>query len=244
MIPMLALKVLELGYSQAKKHKAKKQAEKQQQQQQSQQPPYPDNQPYPMSEYAPNVAPGADIHFPPPATPAEPASKRAKLATMLVSGLRFLQFVFGLTVIGLYGRDVHHDHADKHTWHARWVFALVAAFLATVTAAVYMALPFCMARVSYRPSPALKLPQFLWEFAICVLWLTLFGIFGKMYIGVRPSDDKGVAGLGDKSKVDRMRHAVWIDLINLAMWVATASWVLLRWLKGRRGPVVVDAEKI
>ncbi|KAJ5182768.1 hypothetical protein N7492_000384 [Penicillium capsulatum] len=237
---MLAFKVLELGYSQAKKHKAKKQAK----QQQAQQPPYPNHQPYPMAEYPPNVAPGADVHFPPPSTPAEPTSKRAKLASMFVSALRFLQFVFGLTVIGLYGRDVHHDHSHNDTWHAKWVFALIAAFLASVTAAIHMALPFCMRRVSYRPSPALKLPQFLWEFVLCVLWLTLFGIFGKMYIGVHPSGDKGVAGLGDASKIDRMRHAVWIDLINLAMWVATASWVLLRWLKSRRAGAVGDGEKV
>lgn len=242
MIPMLAVKALEVGYSQAKKHKAKKQAEKQKQQ--FQQAPYPDNQPYPMSEYPQNVGPGADIHFPPPATPAEPTSKRARLAEMVISGVRFLQFVFALTAIGLYGRDVHHDHADKDTWHAKWVFALIAAFLAAVTAAVHMALPFCLRRVSYRPSPALKLPQFIWEFILCVLWLTLFGIFGKMYIGVHPSEDKGVSGLGDASKINRMRHAVWIDLINLVMWVATASWVLLRWLKGRRGAAIVDSEKI
>jgi hypothetical protein len=35
--------------------------------------------------------------------------QRTKLTSMFFSGLRFLQFVFGLTVIGLYGKDVHHD---------------------------------------------------------------------------------------------------------------------------------------
>lgn len=72
-----------------------------------------------------------------------------------------------------------------------------------------------------------------------------------MYIGVYPSDSKSekrddkTSGLGDPSKVNRMRHACWIDLINLLMWVVTASWVLLRWLKGRRAASdsMVDAEK-
>ena len=237
---MLAFKVLELGYSQAKKHKAKKQ---QKQQQQFQQPPYPNSHPYPMTEYPPGVAPGANVQFPPPAPAEQPTSKRAKLASMFISAPRFFQFVFGLTVIGLYGKDVQKDH-DNDDWHAKWVFALITAFLATVTAIIHMALPFCMRRVNYSPSPALKLPQFIWEFVLTILWLTLFGIFGKMYIGVYPGDDKSKSGLGDSAKIDRMRHAVWIDLINLAMWVLTSSWVLLRWLKHRRaGAGAVDAEK-
>lgn len=141
---------------------------------------------------------------------------------------------------------------------------MIAAFLATSTAAVHMILPFLMRRVTHRPNPKLKLPQFVWEFILCILWLTLFGIFGKMYIGVYPSQSNDFSkrdttttdsssstsssssGLGDAAKIDRMRHAVWIDLVNLVMWVVTASYVLLRWLKSRRavdGAEMVDAEK-
>jgi hypothetical protein len=60
------------------------------------------------------------------------------------------------------------------------------------------------------------------------------------------SSSSSSSGLGDAAKIDRMRHAVWIDLVNLVMWVVTASWVLLRWLKSRRaaeGAEMVDAEK-
>lgn len=103
--------------------------------------------------------------------------------------------------------------------------------------------------------PALLLPQFAWEFVVTVLWLTLFGIFGKMYIGVHPSDSSSsssssktdmTSALGDASKINRMRHAVWIDIINLVFWVMTASWVLVRWLKSRRSAFsggAIDAEK-
>lgn len=218
-----------------------------------------------MTEYPPGLAPGATLQYPPPAGPAaaEQPSKGAKLGSMFISGLRFLQFVFGLTVIGLYGKDVRHDHEEKNTWHAKWLFALITAFLATATAAVHLIVPFCMRRVKYAPRSALRLPQFAWEFVLCVLWLTLFGIFGKMYIGVYPSSgsssaanaskrdssssSSSMAGLGDASKIDRMRHAVWVDVANLALWVFTASWVLLLWLKSRRaaaGGAAGDAEKV
>lgn len=262
----LAVKLLKLGYSQAKKYKAKQQQQPPQQQQFHHAgapgyPPYPTQypqQPYPMTEYPPGLAPGTNLQYPPPAepAPAEQPSKGAKLGSMFTSGLRFLQFALGLAVIGLYGKDVHHDHEAKHTWHAKWLFALITGFLATATAAVHLIVPFCVRRVKYAPRSGLRLPQFVWEFVLCVLWLTLFGIFGKMYIGVYPTsnsaanaskkDSSSTAGLGDASKIDRMRNAVWVDVANLALWVFTASWVLLRWLKSRHAATGAagDAEKV
>ncbi|KAF3396256.1 hypothetical protein F1880_006825 [Penicillium rolfsii] len=261
----LVVPLVKFGLSKAKKHHdAKKQAK---QGEQFQQPGYQSNYgpepPIQMSSYPPNVGPGSNIQYSSNCT--EPVSKGTKVMGMFISGVRFLQFVFGLTVIGLYGRDVHHDHENGQSARARWVFALIAAFLATSTAAVHMVLPFLMRRVTYRPNPKLKLPQFVWEFILCILWLTLFGIFGKMYIGVYPSHSNDSSKrdatttttdsssstsssssvLGDAAKINRMRHAVWIDLVNLVMWVVTASWVLLRWLKSRRvtDGSDMDAEK-
>ena len=49
------------------------------------------------------------------------------------------------------------------------------------------------------------------------------------------------SSLGDASKITRMRHAVWIDVINLVFWVITSSWVLMRWLKSRRAAATEDA---
>lgn len=258
----LALKVLKLGYSQAKKHRAKKQQQQQQEQFQQGHPvPYPD--PYPMTEYPPGVAPGANVHYPPPA-PAESASKSSKLASMFISALRFLQFVLGLTVLGLYGRDIHNNSKTQQSWPAKCYFALTTATLATITAVLCLLIPKFLRQVNSASNQAVKLPQFVWEFVLCILWLTMFGLFGKMFIGVYPASESGsnkrnesststpgvssssssgstgtaassaAAGLGDAAMVDRMRHAVWVDLISLALWVITASWVLLRWLKGRR----------
>lgn len=132
------------------------------------------------------------------------------------------------------------------------MYAVITAFLATATAIVHLVIPFVMRRtsrgVSSAPNLALQLPQFVWEFVLCILWLTLFGIFGKLYIGTHVDENSKTqeAALGDESKINRMRHACWIDLINLLMWVATSSWILLKWLKARRdggSPTVVDAEK-
>ncbi|KAF4762902.1 hypothetical protein N7455_010832 [Penicillium solitum] len=247
----LAVPLLKLGYNQAKKHKAKKDLQKYQTA--GVYPPNYQPEQHPMSGYPAGATPGTTMHF---ESPPQEQSKRDKLTFMLFTGLRFLQFIFGLTVIGLYGRDVHHDHSEKHTWHSKWVYALVTGFFASGTAAVHLILPFIMrkAKLGAGLGPALLLPQFAWEFVVTVLWLTLFGIFGKMYIGVHPSEssssssktDTTTSALGDASKINRMRHAVWIDIINLVFWVMTASWVLVRWLKSRRSAVsggAIDAEK-
>jgi hypothetical protein len=247
----VAIKLLKLGFSQAKKHRAKNQA--QQFQDPASYPQYP--QPYPMTEYPPGVAPGSNIAYTPETS--EQVSKRSKAMNMLISALRFFQFVFGLAVVGLYGQDVHHDHTAKDTWNAEWVFALIVGFLATSTAAIHMIVPFLTKKVSYRPGAKMQLPLFAWEFVLCVLWLTLFGIFGKLYIGIYPSgssdgdsskrdtSSSSTSALGDASKINRMRHAVWVDLVNLVFWAVTASWALLKWLKARRAenPIVFDAEK-
>ncbi|KXG49883.1 uncharacterized protein PGRI_058510 [Penicillium griseofulvum] len=241
----LAIPLLKLGFSQAKKYKAKKDLQKYQNA--GVYPPNYEPEQHPMSGYPAGAAPGTTMHF---ESPPQEQSKNAKITFMLFSTVRFLQFVFGLTVIGLYGKDVHHDHSEKHIWHSKWVYALVTAFLATVTAAIHLILPFVMRKAKSGAGPALLLPQFAWEFVVTVLWLTLFGIFGKMYIGVHPVEGSGakvdaaIAELGDASKINRMRHAVWIDIINLGFWVMTASWVLVRWLKSRRSAASdVDAEK-
>ncbi|KAJ5958453.1 uncharacterized protein N7479_005603 [Penicillium vulpinum] len=250
----LAVPLLKLGLSQAKKHKAKKDLQKYQTAGV-----YPPNYPeqHPMSGYPAGAAPGTTLHF---ESPPPEQTQQEKLIFMFFSTLRFMQFVFGLTVIGLYGRDVHHDHSENHAWRSEWVYALVTAFLATVTAAIHLILPFVMrkAKPGTGPgaNPALLLPQFAWEFVLTVLWLALFGLFGKMYIGVYPVEnssakadakvDSTTSALGDASKINRMRHAVWIDLINLLFWVMTGAWVLMRWLKSRRSApskAEFDAEK-
>ena len=261
----ILVKLLKIGVNEAqKRHKTKKEEQKFQAAAAAGFSQYNNNNndQYPMSAYPTGAVPGTTMHF---ESAPEPMSKRAKLSFMFISALRFLQFVFGLTVIGLYGKDVHHDHSEKHIWRSQWVYALVTGFLATATAGVHLVMPFLMRRVKNAAGPnvALLLPQFGWEFVVTVLWLALFGVFGKMYIGVYAVESSGSgsgsgkrdeavtstapSSLGDASKITRMRHAVWIDVINLVFWVITSSWVLMRWLKSRRAAAtegaVDDAEK-
>lgn len=161
---------------------------------------------------------------------------RSATKSTLDSLLRFFQFVMGLTVAGLYGVDIHHAHKKGVSADAKWVYAEATAGLAVLTATIIMMLPFFMKKRSVTSIHALQLPAFVWESVLCVLWLTLFGIFGKMYIGEDPEGDSGIT---------RMKHAVWVDLTNLVLWTVSATWCGLRWWKGKASaPEPFESDKL
>ncbi|GAB7362889.1 hypothetical protein MBLNU230_g3191t1 [Neophaeotheca triangularis] len=127
--------------------------------------------------------------------------------------LRFLQFVFALTVAGLYGVDLHNaNKVDAYT-DGKWVFAEVVAGLAAVTVIVY-AVPFIK---SYW--------GFGWDWIMFILWTAVFGVFGRIYIPANPTPEQ--------HGQHRMKNAVWIDLVNMLLWFVTAIYSTVIWWRSR-----------
>ncbi|EED17507.1 conserved hypothetical protein [Talaromyces stipitatus ATCC 10500] len=159
--------------------------------------------------------------------PTEPSTPRSITASITNAFLRFLQFIFALTVAGLYGKDLQHA-CDKDVYlDAKWVYAEVVAALAAFTAAMDLMTWCFVPRVVRRavdPYQSLHLPFLLWEVFICLIWLVLFGVFAKMYLSEDPEGD---------GAIERMRHATWIDLVNLLLWVVTMVWSGMRLGKDR-----------
>lgn len=60
-----------------------------------------------------------------------------------------------------------------------------------------------------------------------ILWVAVFGLFGKIYMHADPMGNSGV---------QRMKNAVWIDLINMLLWFLSAiySAVLFFRFRGHR----------
>ena len=58
-----------------------------------------------------------------------------------------------------------------------------------------------------------------------ILWTALFGTFGKIYIPDRPTPEQG----GQK----RMKNAVWVDLVNMLLWLCTFVYGLIIWFRRR-----------
>ncbi|KNG84580.1 hypothetical protein ANOM_007895 [Aspergillus nomiae NRRL 13137] len=173
-----------------------------------------------------------NLSGPPPPPPA-PLKTRLKAHSQLL--LHFLELVFGLTVVGLYGRDVRAAHKNGDAQNAKWVYALVTGALGAGTGLVYLGYGVVMVKLDKLGRERRmvgSLGRLAWGFVLVVLWLVVFGVFGGMYIGVH-----GEGSEEEVEKTKRMRHAVWVDLVNLVFWVGGMVIEGLRWwrLRGGRG---------
>ncbi|RAH68147.1 uncharacterized protein BO66DRAFT_440528 [Aspergillus aculeatinus CBS 121060] len=152
--------------------------------------------------------------------------RRSKPKHYLNLSLHICQLVFGLTTLALYAHHIHtiHDSAATATAGAKWVYAIVTALLGCGTAIAYIVLMqyILKTRVPVARRASWQLPLFVWEVVLCVVWLTLFGIFGSEYLGRKSATES--------AETRRMRHAVWVDLVNLGLWVGVGS--ENRWLNG------------
>jgi len=132
---------------------------------------------------------------------------------ILSSILRFVQFALALAVCGLYGVDLNNARSQGKYTDGRWVFAEVVGALSAFTALLYM-IPFIM-RIPFA---------FAWDALIFFLWVVLFGIFGNMYIKENAEGDAGV---------QRMKNAVWVDLVNMLLWLISTIIMAGYWWKNR-----------
>ncbi|EOD51001.1 hypothetical protein UCRNP2_2226 [Neofusicoccum parvum UCRNP2] len=128
--------------------------------------------------------------------------------------LRFFQFVLALTVCGLYGVDLNNARKAGAYADSKWVYAEVTAGFSAITCLVYFL-------------PMIKsLFFFAWDWVLFILWVVLFGIFGRMYINEAPEYVGGIT---------RMKNAVWVDLTNMLLWFITAVYGSVMWWMNRGG---------
>jgi H+/Cl- antiporter ClcA len=97
--------------------------------------------------------------------------------------------------------------------NSKQAFAEVTASISAVTALLYL-IPF-ICRI-----PLL----FIWDTILFILWVAVFGIFGNLYIKANAQGDSGIL---------RMKHAVWIDLVNMLLWLISAIAMAIFWVKHR-----------
>ncbi|KAK7754623.1 hypothetical protein SLS62_003406 [Diatrype stigma] len=113
--------------------------------------------------------------------------------------LHFFQFVLAVTVCGLYAVDLDSAHKQGKYTDGKWVYAVVVGALSAVTSLLYL-IPFILRFAAVTA----------WSAVLFVLWIALFGIFGRMYIHEDPEDNAGIR---------RMKSAVWVDLASALLWL-------------------------
>ncbi|KAK3348923.1 hypothetical protein B0T25DRAFT_445373 [Lasiosphaeria hispida] len=129
---------------------------------------------------------------------------------LLFSTLHFGQFVLAITVCGLYGVELNRASKAGKPADGKWVYAEVVGGLSAITAVLYF-IPFLLRFALV----------WVWNLVLFILWIALFGIFGKMYINENPE------GNGD---MQRLKNAVWVVLANALLWlIATLAHFVYWW---------------
>ncbi|KHE81526.1 hypothetical protein GE21DRAFT_1289551 [Neurospora crassa] len=132
---------------------------------------------------------------------------------LFFSTLHFLAFALALTVCGLYGVELDRARkADKYA-DSKWVFAVVVGGLSALTSILFC-VPFIL-RFAFK---------WVWDFVLFILWVAVFGVFADMYIHEKPEGNNDIR---------RMKHAVWVDLVNMLLWLVIAVSALAYWFKHR-----------
>jgi hypothetical protein len=127
--------------------------------------------------------------------------------------LHFITLILAITVCGLYGQDLNNAHKAHVYSDPKWAFAVVVGAFSAVTSVAYM-VPIDLWRWFFP-----------WDFILFFLWIVVFGIFGNMYIKTDAQGDGGI---------ERMKHAVWVDLVNMLLWLGVAVLHLVIWFRHRQ----------
>ena len=137
-------------------------------------------------------------------------------------GCRFLQFVLGITIFGIYCADL--VAAGKHhaTPHSAWLLATIVGGFSSITAILYL-LP-CFHSYLF----------FWWDWILVILYAGVIGVFGKAYIAhEKPSENPKDFKLFGPD-FGRQRSAAYIDCVSGISWLATAILSTIIFLKIRR----------
>ncbi|KAK5166515.1 uncharacterized protein LTR77_008058 [Saxophila tyrrhenica] len=119
--------------------------------------------------------------------------------------LLLLKVVFAVVVTALYGIDLHRATETSKRAQASWIFAEVVAALSMLTCAFH-----CVIKLK-------SMAWVFWNFVLFIFWTSLFGFFASLYLSPTKSNEE----YSLTSSVDRMLAAVWIDLVNMLLWLVT-----------------------
>lgn len=134
---------------------------------------------------------------------------------MFQLGIRVMQFVFALASGISYAIELSHNNSSGFIY-SQVVFGLTLIML--IIEAITLR--------SYRL-------VFLFESIICILWLALFGTFYSIYFGKGTNVEPEYAGVN----MNRMRNALWLNLINFLLWMASASFSTVMCCSGTKAMI-------
>ena len=128
-------------------------------------------------------------------------------------GISVLEFTFAIASGISYAIELSHGHAGSAVIYSQVVFALTIITL-IIEAVTWR---------SYRLT-------FVVRSTICVLWLALFGFFFNIYYCANEADEEYAS-----MDTNRMKRAVWVDMVNFLLWFASAVFSMVVCCSGIKG---------
>ena len=118
--------------------------------------------------------------------------------------LRTLQFCSAIITIGIYGSSLH-QRSQASNPITNEIYALVVGLLSVFTLGFH-----CLFTIK-------RVPFVLWDFAICVLWAALAGVYGTIYLrgGDLAQEDR-------VGSLDAMKVGVAFDLLSMVLWLLSS----------------------
>jgi hypothetical protein len=122
---------------------------------------------------------------------------------------RFLQFVLGLTVIGLYSPYLIKARKMNKYTDGHWLYATIVGAITAMQGLFFLVV------IAYnkfgRTNVVINVRLLaLWDFCMTILWTVVTAWFGNLYKGEDPEGNKDI---------QKMENAVWVDLVELLLFL-------------------------
>ena len=142
--------------------------------------------------------------------------------------LRVLQAILAAAVIGVYASEYHTlTNTDYYYIRSKFWLAVTVGSLSLITAVVFAIIPFLL---SYRVVAF----ACLWELILFFIWTATFAYmkhyfpWGKAYADLANSYKQNVPDF------EKLQDAVWIDLVNMLLWLISTIFSVVMIFIGRR----------
>ena len=148
--------------------------------------------------------------------------------------MRIMQFIFAIIVAILYGLILMDaskaSSSDLVCEPSDWAYAEVVAGLSGITCLLHLFIKVNFKRVGWC------IAYCTWDGVLFILWLAQTAIFGSAYYSAfTPFQQLG--------NVTCMRAAVWIDLVNMLLWLASTGLAIAWCISARRFAHRTDLEQ-
>ncbi|KIW04477.1 uncharacterized protein PV09_04236 [Verruconis gallopava] len=144
------------------------------------------------------------------------------LGVWLKVTFRFLQFVLGLVIFGVYCADIVNAKENYASPSAAWILASTLGGLNAVSALLYL-LPFFHSYLF-----------FWWDWIIVTLHAGIIGVFGKAFIAHKTPEQNPKVFKTLGPDFARERSTAYVDCGSGILWTATAVMSTVIYLKVKR----------